>query len=87
MKRSERRLLDLLLNAASVRRQIAVELNEEDYRNLRTADVFKLVIELERRGEEPTYSRLLEHEFDREIGEDLIPSLLIGGQSQETEED
>jgi DNA primase len=89
IKRSERRLLDLVLNSASVRRQVTEQLIEEDYRNLRAAELFRIIIKIARRGEDPSYERLIAHqdELDQEIREDLIPSLLIGGEYPETEED
>ncbi len=89
IKRSERRLLDLMLNSAPVRRQMVEQLIEDDYRNLRAAELFRIIIKIARRGEDPSYEHLTAHqdELDQEISRDLIPSLLVGGEHPETDED
>jgi DNA primase len=78
VKPAERKLLEIMLNCAAVRRQMINQLTEEDYEGLRTAQLFRLIIELERQGREATYPILTEALDDEELARELLPKLMIG---------
>jgi DNA primase len=78
VKPAERKLLEIMLNYAAVRRQMINQLTEEDYEGLRTAQLFRLIIELERQGRESTYPVLTEALDDEELARELLPKLMIG---------
>jgi len=86
VKKCERRLLELILSSRRSRDLILDELREEDYKHLRTAELFRLIIDLAARGEETTYSNLAGAGLDREIVEELLPSLLVQENSPQTED-
>jgi DNA primase len=84
IKPAERRLLEVLLNQSAVRRRLMNEMSEEDYSGLRTAELFRLIFDFERRGEEPNFSALSEALGDEELAQDLLPSILVGDSTNET---
>ena len=84
IKPAERRLLEVLLNQSAVRRRLMNEMLEEDYSGLRTAELFRLIFDFERRGEEPNFSALSEALGDEELAQDLLPSILVGDSTNET---
>ena len=77
IKPAERKLLESLLNHTSLRRQLARELTEEDFTGLRTAQLFRLVMELERQGVELTYATLSAGLDDESLVRELLPQLLM----------
>lgn len=77
LKPAERRLLEIFLNQHMIRRRLIHEIKEEDYQNLRTAELFQAMIELERRGEELSFSALSAAIEDNELAQDLLPALFI----------
>jgi hypothetical protein len=86
VKKCERRLLELMLSSRRSRDLILDELREEDYKHLRTAELFRLIIDLAGKGEETTYANLAGAGLDREIVEELLPSLLVQENSPQTED-
>lgn len=72
----ERQLLELLLANPDVRRAIISNLRDEDYSELATADLFAAIIQIERSGAEPDFSRLSEL-VESETERELIAALLI----------
>jgi DNA primase len=87
VKPAERRLLEVLLNQTAVRRRLINEMSEEDYSGLRTAELFRLIFDFERRGEEPTFSALSEALGDEELAQDLLPSILVSDGTDETSQE
>ncbi len=78
IKPAEKKLLEILLNQPTVRRRLISEIEEEDYQALRTAKLFRLLIQLERQGLEPSYAALSRELDDEDLVQDLLPQLLIG---------
>jgi DNA primase len=87
IKPAERRLLEVLLNQSAVRRRLMNEMLEEDYSGLRTAELFRLIFDFERRGEEPNFSTLSEALGDEELAQNLLPSILVGDSTNETSQE
>jgi DNA primase len=77
IKPAERRLLEILLGQSEVRQRLLPDVMEEDYSALRTAELFRLILEFERRGVEPSYSALSEALADDELTQDLLPGLMM----------
>ena len=77
IKPAERKLLEILLNHPAVRRRLINEVAEEDYQALRTARLFRLIFELERQGQEPSYAALSQRLDDADLVQGLLPNLLI----------
>jgi DNA primase len=77
VKPAEKRLLAALLNQPNVRRRMMRQLVEDDYKQLRTAPVWKLLFEFEQQGLEPTYAAFSEQLYDAALVNDLLPTLLI----------
>ncbi len=77
VKPAEKRLLAALLNHAGVRQRILRQMAEAEYKQLRTAPIFKLLFELEQQGSEPTYDVLSERIYDAALVNDLLPELLM----------
>ncbi|MGE0132468.1 MAG: DNA primase [Blastocatellales bacterium] len=78
VKPAERKLLEILMNQVAVRRQMMVQMTEDDYEGLRTAQLFRLIFEFERQGVEPSYPNLSEALGDEDLARDLLPGLMIG---------
>jgi DNA primase len=78
VKPAERKLLEIILNYAAVRQQMINRLTEEDYKGLRTAQLFRLIFEFERQGREATYPVLTEALDDEELARELLPKLMTG---------
>jgi len=78
VKPAERKLLEILINQAAVRRLMMFEIREEDYEGLRTAQLFRLIFEFERKGVEASYHELRQALDDEDLARDLLPSLMIG---------
>jgi DNA primase len=79
IKLAERKLLEILLNHAAVRRRMMFEMTEEDYEGLRTARLFRLIFDFERQGAESSYSNLSQALDDEDLARELLPALMIGG--------
>jgi DNA primase len=79
IKPAERKLLEILLNHAAVRRRMMFEMTEEDYEGLRTARLFRLIFDFERQGAESSYSNLSQALNDEDLARELLPALMIGG--------
>jgi DNA primase len=84
VKPAERKLLEILLNEAAVRRRMMFEMMEEDYEGLRTARLFRLIFEFERQGAEANYPNLSQALDDEDLARELLPALMIGGFDAET---
>ena len=72
----EIKLLTAILNNANVRSNLLQQLVEEDYKQLRTAPIFKLIFELQEEGIEPTYSVMSERIYDVALVNELLPEML-----------
>lgn len=77
VKPAERKLLEILINQAAVRRLMVFEIREEDYEGLRTAQLFRLIFEFERKGVEASYHELRQALDDEDLARDLLPDLMI----------
>ena len=77
MKPAEKNLLAAMLNHEGVRHRMLQQLVEEDYKQLRTSPVFKLLVDLAKQNLEPTYAALSEQIFDSALVNELLPELLI----------
>ncbi len=77
VKPAERNLLEILINQAAVRRLMMFQMTEEDYEWLRTAELFRLIFEFERRGVEINYHNLSRALGDEDLARDLLPGLMI----------
>ncbi|MEP7274234.1 MAG: hypothetical protein ABI882_22255, partial [Acidobacteriota bacterium] len=77
IKPAERRLLEILLNHAAVRRNVIREMKDEDYSSLRTVDLFRLILELDGRGEEPAFGVLSAELDDETLVNELLPGLMV----------
>ena len=77
MKPAEKNLLAAMLNHEGVRHRMLQQLVEEDYKQLRTSPIFKLMVELAKQNLEPTYAALSEQIFDSALVNELLPELLI----------
>ncbi|MFN0087264.1 MAG: DNA primase [Blastocatellia bacterium] len=78
VKSAEKKLLEALLHSPWARKQMLVQMIEEDFRDLRTARLFHLLFELERQQIPPTYALLVEQLDDEDLARDLLPELMIG---------
>jgi DNA primase len=78
VKPAERKLLEILINQAAVRRLMMFQMREEDYEGLRTAQLFRLIFEFERQGVDAGYHNLSQALDDEDLARDLLPSLMIG---------
>lgn len=80
VKPAEMALLVLILADSEIRRTLIPILEEDDYRGLRTARLFKALIEMEMKGIEPTWSAFNERLNDDEVlTNDILPRMLAGG--------
>jgi DNA primase len=86
VKPAERKLLEILINQAAVRRSLMVRVTEEDYEGLRTAQLFRLIFEFERQGAEMSYHNLSQALGDEDLARDLLPILMISGADPSLEE-
>ncbi len=77
VKPAEKKLLAALLNHALVRQRMMRQLTEEDFKQLRTAPIWKLLFEFEQQGLTPTYAAFSEQLYDAALVNDLLPTLLI----------
>ncbi len=77
VKPAEKGLLTALLNHPHVRQRMMRQLVEDDYKQLRTAPIWKLLFEFEQQGLEPTYAAFSEQLYDAALVNDLLPALLI----------
>lgn len=85
VKQAERRLLEILLSFAPLRRRLSGQMREEDYAGLRTERLFQKLFEFERQGVEPTYAALTESLNDEDLARDLLPQLMIGAPGDDVE--
>ena len=56
-----------------------IQVGENDYEGLRTAQLFRLIFEFERRGADMSYHNLSQALEDEDLARELLPSLMIGG--------
>jgi DNA primase len=77
VKPAERKLLEILINQATVRRLMMFQMTEEDYEGLRTAQLFRLIFEFEQQGVEASYHNLSRALGDDDQARDLLPGLMI----------
>lgn len=86
VKSAEKKLLAALLNQTGVRQRMLRQMTEADYKQLRTAPIFKLLFELEPQGSEPTYDVLSTRIYDAALVNDLLPELMmeLAEKSEET---
>ncbi|MBO0856938.1 MAG: DNA primase [Chloracidobacterium sp.] len=77
VKPAERKLLEILINQAPVRRLMMSQMGEEDYEGLRTAQLFRLIFEFERQGVETNYHNLSQALDDEDLARDLLPGLMF----------
>jgi DNA primase len=77
VKPAERKLLEILINQADVRRLMGLQMTEEDYGGLRTAQLFRLIFEFEQQGMETSYHNLSQALGDDDLARDLLPGLMI----------
>jgi DNA primase len=90
VKPAERKLLEILINQATVRRLMMFQMTEEDYEGLRTAQLFRLIFEFEQQGVEASYHNLSQALGDDDLARDLLPALImsdsgeISGESRES---
>jgi DNA primase len=78
VKFAERKLLEILINQADIRRLMRFHIREEDYEGLRTAQLFRLIFEFEQQGVETSYHNLSRALEDEDLASDLLPGLMIG---------
>jgi len=78
VKLAERKLLEILINQADIRRLMIFQMTEEDYEGLRTAQLFRLIFEFEQQGVEASYHNLSQALKDEDLARDLLPGLMIG---------
>jgi DNA primase len=76
VKPAEQTLLELILADGEVRRAVLANLTEDDYRGLRTAELFRVLIRLEEQGVDPTWLALTEALEDDDLAQNLLPRLL-----------
>jgi DNA primase len=87
VKPAERKLLEILINQASVRRLMMFQMTEEDYEGLRTAQLFRLIFEFERQGVETSYHNLNQALGDEDLARDLLPGLMINQRTLPNQDD
>ena len=81
IKPAERKLLEILLNHAEVRRRVIREIKAEDYAGLRTSELFRLLAEFDNQHIDPTYAVLGSRlEEDTDLAQNLLPKLMIPGE-------
>jgi DNA primase len=78
VKPAERKLLEVLLNYGALRRKMLLQITEDDYQGLRTANLFRLIFEFERQGREATYPALSQELDDEDLAYELLPKLMTG---------
>lgn len=77
VKPAERRLLQIILNRCDVRRRMLGRITEEDFKGLRTAELFRLLLEFEQRGVAPEFSALNETFGEDDPVRELIAGMLV----------
>jgi DNA primase len=78
IKPAERKLIEMMLHSPDVRRKLLFQVTEDDFRNLRTEGLFRLIFDFERQQIEPSYSSLAEKLEDEDLARNLLPGLIIG---------
>lgn len=78
IKPAERKLLEIALNYAVVRRRLMSQISVEDYEGLRTAKLFHLIFDFERQGRESTFPALSQELEDDDLARELLPKLMTG---------
>ena len=66
-----------LVNRAPIREKLVGLMREDDFTGLRTAEVFRRLLDLERRREEPSYTSLSAGLEDEELVNQVLPELLV----------
>ncbi|MFN0112178.1 MAG: DNA primase [Blastocatellia bacterium] len=77
IKPAERKLLEILLACQPVRRQMSLQMTEDDYFGLRTEKLFHTIFEFERQQIEISYPLLSQQLDDDDLARDLLPQLMI----------
>ncbi len=85
LQSAERKLLEILLNHLPLRRRLMQQITEDDFAELRTEQLFRLLFEFEQTQTEPTYGTLTEALDDEELAQDLLPQLMITSDSETTD--
>ncbi|QQS48850.1 MAG: DNA primase [Acidobacteriota bacterium] len=78
VKPAEKKLLECLLNHATIRRSLLDEITDEDLEGLRTRALFNLILDFERQGRDLTYPAIVQQLDDQDLARDLLPSLMHG---------
>ncbi|MBK9316145.1 MAG: DNA primase [Acidobacteria bacterium] len=86
VKPAEKKLLECMLNHANVRRNMLAEITDEDMDGLRTASLFRLLLDFERQGRQVTYPALVQDLVDQDLARDLLPSLMYGDEVEQSAE-
>ena len=89
IKHAERQLLEIMLKSAPVRRRMMLEMTEDDFEDLRTAVIFRLIFDFEKTGKEPNYpevAQALKDLKEEDLARNLLPELMIGGDQTEVNE-
>lgn len=74
---AEQKLLEVLLNYASLRRRLLQQLREEDYVGLRTEKLFRLIFEFEQNNVDLNYANLTHVLDDETLVQHVLPQLLM----------
>lgn len=83
---AESRLLELLIYDNELREIILPQLEETDYEMLATANVFRAVLELQKKSAEITLESLLELVNDDETASDFVPVLMMSEPPREADD-
>lgn len=80
VKSAERKLLEVLLNRAPLRRRLLQQLREEDFAGLRTERLFRLIFEFEQKNIELNYAEITHvlmegADADEAMARELLPRL------------
>jgi DNA primase len=86
VKPAERKLLEVLINYATARRKMLLQITEDDYLGLRTAELFRLIFEFEREGKEATYPALSQVLNDEDLAYGLLPNLMASEPQSEPDD-
>ncbi|HEY2867173.1 MAG TPA: DNA primase [Pyrinomonadaceae bacterium] len=84
---AEQRLLEHLIYDPELQSLVLPTLEASDYESLATASVFRALMELRSKGEEPTLANLGELTDEGEIADDFVPLLLMTEPKREPGED
>ncbi len=83
---AEQQLLELLINDEELRTRILPQLEETDYEDLATAEIFRALLELDKENVPVTLENLIPFVADDETAADLVPLLMMTEPSREPDE-